>query len=131
MDSAMESVLLDKWHKTLTLYHELSCALESTLQELHGLGLSEFEVLERLRRYEAECERGSDECALKTLESRMHLSQSALSRTVSRLTNDGLVIRDINTTDRRAAMLKLTDEGRAKHEEAKPSHREVLAKFLD
>ena len=43
-----------------------------------------------------------------------HLSQSALSRVVGRLENDGLVKRSMCANDRRGIFANLTDEGRAR-----------------
>ena len=61
-----------------------SCALDDALGD-HGLGMSEFEVLERLA-----CKCG-ERPRMQELAAAVHLSQSALSRTVGRLEKDGLV----------------------------------------
>ena len=60
----------------------------------------------------------------------MHLSQSALSRVVGRLEADGLVVRKMCTSDRRGIFACLTDQGRARYEAARPTHRAVLADTL-
>ena len=59
-----------------------TCALERGLSE-HGLGISEFEVLERLAT--------AARRRMQELAGAVHLSQSALSRVVGRLEEDGLV----------------------------------------
>ena len=71
----------------------------------HGLGMSEFEVLERLA-----CECG-ERPRMQDLAAAAHLSQSALSRTVGRLEKDGLVMRAMCPEDRRGIAVCLTTEG--------------------
>ena len=56
----------------------------------------------------------------------IHLSQSALSRAVDRLERDGLVKRSMCADDRRGVFVCLTDQGRRLHEQALPTHRDVL-----
>lgn len=117
-----------KWSETLRLYHGASCELESMLQARHQLGLSEFEVLQTL---DGRCGReSSGKAKMKDIEAEMYLSQSALSRTVTRLEKGGLVERAACDVDRRANMLKLTAEGRRRLDEARPTHKEVLRKHF-
>ena len=80
------------------------CALDDALAE-HGLGMSEFEVLERLA-----CDCG-ERPRMQELAGAVHLSQSALSRTVGRLEKDGLVHRAMCPEDRRGIAVCLTAEG--------------------
>jgi DNA-binding MarR family transcriptional regulator len=100
-------------------------ALERSLHEEHGLGVSEFEVLERL------AEPDKDQRRMQELAKAVHLSQSALSRVVGRLEDEGLVVRGICHDDRRGIYACLTDAGRARYEAARPTHRGVLAEMLD
>ena len=55
-----------------------------------------------------------------------HLTQSALSRLVSRLERDGLLTRKTCDNDRRALFVALTDAGRERYAEARPTQRRVL-----
>jgi DNA-binding MarR family transcriptional regulator len=101
----------------------VSSALDRALAE-HGLGVSEFEVLEEL-------EAAPDtECRMQTLSDVVHLSQSALSRVVGRLESRGLVTRVMCQNDRRGIYASLTDEGRKIHQAALPVYRSVLAETL-
>jgi DNA-binding MarR family transcriptional regulator len=113
-----------RWRGLLRSYSDISSALDRTLQEKHDLGLSEFEVLDRL------AEVDNTECRMLDLGADMYLSQSALSRTVARLERDGLVARAACMDDRRSIFVELTDAGRARHRAAKASHRAVLAEHL-
>jgi DNA-binding MarR family transcriptional regulator len=117
-----------KWSDTLRLYHGTSCELESALQAQHQLGLSEFELLQVLG---GRCgQEQTEKVKMKDIETEMYLSQSALSRTVTRLEKAGLVERAACDFDRRANFLKLTTAGRTRLNDAKPTHLEVLRKHL-
>ncbi|MEV5647840.1 MarR family transcriptional regulator [Nocardia sp. NPDC052254] len=116
--------LVEDWRELLTLHAAVSCALEKELQHEHHIGLSEFETLDRL--VDASC----DSYRMSDLAGDIHLSQSALSRAVARLEKDGLVDRTLCTEDRRAIYVCLTDRGRAVHDAAAPTHREILQRTL-
>jgi DNA-binding MarR family transcriptional regulator len=115
--------LVERWRDILDRHARVNCALERRLGE-HGLGVSEFEVLERL----ASSEKGDRR--MQELAEAVHLSQSALSRVVGRLEADGLVSRAMCQSDRRGIFACLTDAGRERYEAARPAHREVLAETL-
>jgi len=119
-----ERALTAAWHDLLDRHARVSGALERALQEQHRLGVSEFEVLEHLATTDV------DQCRMQTLCSAAHLSQSALSRLIGRLEQDGLVTRKMCSDDRRGIWASLTDAGRARYEEARPTHRVVLAEQL-
>jgi DNA-binding MarR family transcriptional regulator len=117
--------LADAWSETLRRHARISCALERALQVEHGLGVSEFEVLEWLAVH------GKDDCRMQELSEGVHLSQSALSRLVVRLEADGLVHRKLCQADRRGIYACITDEGRNRYEAARPTQRSVLAATWD
>ena len=99
----------------------VSCALDKALQAEHGIGLSEFETLDRL--VDANC----GNYRMADLAQDIYLSQSALSRAVARLEKDGLVRRSICETDRRGVFVCLTPAGKELHDAALPTHRQVLS----
>jgi DNA-binding MarR family transcriptional regulator len=115
--------LSDQWRELLSRHARTVCALDDALEE-HGLGMSEYEVLERLA-----CDCGESP-RMQELAGAVHLSQSALSRTVGRLEKDGLVSRAMCPDDRRGVSVCLTDSGRERYEAARPTHRRVLAETL-
>lgn len=100
------------------------CALERELQHNHGIGVSEFEALERL------AEGGKDQYRAQELTEAVHLTQSASSRVVARLEREGLVTRAMCSADRRGIFVCLTDAGRERYAAAKPTQRAVLAEML-
>jgi DNA-binding MarR family transcriptional regulator len=115
--------LSDQWRDLLARHARTSCALDDALS-VHGLGMSEFEVLERLA-----CECG-ERPRMQELAAAIHLSQSALSRTVGRLEAEGLVKRAMCSEDRRGIAVCLTADGRERYEAARPTHRRVLEENL-
>jgi len=121
--AAVETELVEAWRDLLERHARTTAALERRLEHEHDLGVSEFEVLERLAASE-------DKIRMQELAGAVHLSQSALSRVVARLENDGLVSRGMCPDDRRGIMACLTDAGRERYQAARPTHREVLAETL-
>ena len=126
MRGVTENELVSTWRDLLGRYHSTWCALDRELREGHGLGASEFEVLDQLT------ESCSDKPSLRMQElgKSVQLSQSALSRVVARLEADGLVTRALCADDRRGIYVELTEEGRARHAAAAPTHRSVLSANL-
>jgi len=116
--------IVDVWHELLDRYARSVSALERALELEHGLGVSEYEVLERL----ASSERS--DLRMQELAEAVHLSQSALSRVVGRLEAEDLVVRKMCAQDRRGIYTCLTDAGRTRFEAARPTHRAVLAETL-
>ena len=116
--------IVEVWHDVLDRYARSVSALERALEHEHGLGVSEYEVLERL----ASSDEGSGR--MQELAEAVHLSQSALSRVVGRLEADGLVVRKMCASDRRGIFACLTEQGRSRYEAARPTHRAVLAETL-
>jgi DNA-binding MarR family transcriptional regulator len=119
-----EQALVASWRELADRHARVTCALERELQDEHGLGVSEFEVLERLAVGDKEQRRMQD------LAESVYLSQSALSRLIGRLETEGLVTRAICSEDRRGIFACLTTEGRARYEAARPTQRKVLAESL-
>ena len=116
--------LVDAWRDLLECHARTHCALERALKD-HDLGVSEYEVLERLATTHEGNQRRMNE-----LGDALHLSQSALSRAVARLERDGLASRSLCREDRRAVYVCLTDDGRERWEAARPAHRAALAASL-
>ena len=114
--------LESEWRDLLSRHARTVCALDRELEANHGLGMSEFEVLDRLASGTAK--------RVQELADTTHLSQSALSRTVARLEKDGLVLRAMCQDDRRGVSVCLTPAGEARYEAARPTHRRVLAENL-
>lgn len=118
--------LEDRWRDILSVHARTTCEIDRALHP-HGLGASDFEVLDILA---TEAPRPGDQCRVQNLVGRVHLSQSALSRLIGRLEKDGLVERSVCTDDRRGVWVALTPKGRALHDEVLPLQRAVLTRML-
>ena len=118
-----DDALMDAWRDLLERKHRAYTALEKALRP-HDLGVTEFEILDRLATWAPEERRMQD------LGDGLHLSQSALSRAVARLEEDGLAQRGLCKEDRRGIYVCLTDAGRERWEAARPAHRAALAEAL-
>lgn len=124
---------VEEWRELARQVAALSCRLDKALHD-HGLGMSEFEVLDRLadRRAEhCEDEAGSGGLRMQELGEAVHLTQSALSRAVARLEKEGLVQRSMCAQDRRGVYVSLTEEGERRWEKACPAHRAVISEAFD
>jgi DNA-binding MarR family transcriptional regulator len=71
-----------------------------------------------------------DQHRMQELADSAYLSQSALSRLIGRLESEGLVTRAICSEDRRGIYACLTEAGRRRYEQARPTQRKVLAETL-
>ncbi|MFF3688277.1 MarR family transcriptional regulator [Streptomyces sp. NPDC002187] len=124
-----ERALVEQWRDVLALHARTTCELDRELHQ-HGLGASDFEVLDVLAEIPADAEGDACSYRVQELASRVHLSQSALSRLVARLEKDGLVTRGMCSEDRRGVRVRLTCEGRARHAHVQPVQRAVLSRML-
>ncbi|MBT2659113.1 MarR family transcriptional regulator [Bacillus sp. ISL-18] len=108
----MESIrqLIPNWLSFSNLHIKITNELESSLQLNHKLSLNEFYVL--LFLYEAP----DKKLKLQQLQNLVGLSQSAMSRLVSRFEarDCGVLKRNICIDDRRAIYTSLTPEGEEK-----------------
>lgn len=116
---------LAAWRGLLITHSRVIAALDEELEREHGLALGSYEVLLQLA--------GSPEHSLRmgTLADRLLLSRSGLTRLVDRLVARGLVERHSCPSDRRGTYARLTDEGRKRFDESRPTHlRGVRQHFL-
>ncbi|HEY1237158.1 MAG TPA: MarR family transcriptional regulator [Solirubrobacterales bacterium] len=116
--------LLDRWMELESEHARVREALEHALQRDHRLSLTEYEVLRRLS------DSPEGHRRIQELAEEIHLSQSALSRLVQRLEDDGYVCRNVCDHDRRGIYACITDEGRKAQDEAHPTHVSVLSETL-
>src|ERR1700748_3154377 len=99
------------WHALMAAKVASWNALERELGESHGLGVSDFEVLDYLAGR-------PDGCRSPNLAGAEPLSQRALSRLPDGLERHALVQRSNCVDDRRGINLILTPEGQARHARA-------------
>lgn len=95
------------WRAFLYTYATVVPTLDRELTDALGLSLTQFEVLNRLRRA------GTSGLRMSDLASRLVLSPSGVTRAVDQLERRGLVERSVFEGDRRGSLATLTKEGRA------------------
>jgi DNA-binding MarR family transcriptional regulator len=123
MSQRSDDDLAAAWHDLMGRYHRITCTLDRELLARHGIGVSDFEVLQQLH-----AARGGDGMVrMHELGDQVHLTQSALSRLISRLERDGLVERGMCTDDRRSVWTKITAAGAKRFVEARPTQRAILS----
>jgi DNA-binding MarR family transcriptional regulator len=122
--AAQRDQLLDRWNELESEHARVREALEHRLQREHRLSLTEYEVLRRLS------DSPEGHRRIQELAEEIHLSQSALSRLVQRLEDDGYVCRNVCDHDRRGVFACVTDAGREAQAEAHPTHVAVLSETL-
>src|SRR4029450_403859 len=101
--TAERDQLLDKWNQLEAEHARVREALEHRLQREHRLSLTEYEVLRRLS------ESPEGHRRIQELGEEIHLSQSALSRLVQRLEDDGYASRKMCDHDRRGVFACVTE----------------------
>jgi DNA-binding MarR family transcriptional regulator len=117
---------LAAWRGLLRAHGALVHDLDAELRAAHDLSLHEYEVLLVLGGAPGQRMRMSD------LAAAVLLSQSGLTRLVDRLVHAGSVERTRCEDDRRGLNAELTRVGRARLEQARPTHLAgVRSRFLD
>ncbi|MER5220217.1 MarR family winged helix-turn-helix transcriptional regulator [Streptomyces flaveus] len=122
-----DSRLEEQWRDILAVHARTMCEIDRELHP-HGLGASDFEVLDILVSDAAT--HPGEQCRVQNIAERVHLSQSALSRLIGRLEKEGLVERSVCQEDRRGVWVALTQKGRDLHTEVRPLQRAALARML-
>lgn len=122
--STPRSPLVDEWRALLARHARVNEALERELQRHHRLSVTEFEALQRM------AEKNEHGCRLQQLVEDVQLSQSALSRLIGRLTDEGLVERRSCAEDRRGVYAAVTEAGLKRLAEATPTQQAVLERTL-
>jgi DNA-binding MarR family transcriptional regulator len=119
-----EKVLLERWRELEATHAVVRESLERALERKHQLSLSEYEVLRHLSAAP------EGHLRMQELAEEIHLSQSALSRLVKRLEEQGLATRGVCEHDRRGVWACITDRGRAAQRKAEPTHLAALGETL-
>lgn len=100
-------------------------ALDRSLRDRHGISLHQYEVLLFLAVFSKD-----RTMPMTELRRRTPLSQSRVSRVVSGLEDDGLVLRTTNPTDNRAVTVTITQQGLKKYQSAQTRHLRDLDEHL-
>jgi DNA-binding MarR family transcriptional regulator len=107
---------LGAWRGFLRVHSALAKALDAELAQQHDLPLSSYEVLITLQSAPDKRRRMAD------LADRVLLSRSGMTRLVDRLEREGLLMRDVCSSDGRGCYAVLTDAGEDLLSRARPTH---------
>lgn len=122
--AGLDAARLDVWASVATLLERLPAALNAQLQRDSGMTHFEHGLLFALATAPGRTLR------LSTLAGYASCTLSRLSRAITRLEAKGLVRRDIDPTDGRAALAQLTREGDALLHQSTPAHHELVKKVV-
>ena len=133
MASSSSSATLDRklsgrevlaWRGMLRAHAAVTKQLDAEMLSAHGISLSSYEVLLHLD--------GSDDGQMRMcdLAELAVLSRSGLTRLVDRLEREKLLVRESCPSDARGAFARLTDAGRGRLAEARPTHHEGVRRVF-
>jgi DNA-binding MarR family transcriptional regulator len=106
---------LAAWQALLRAHATLMRMLDQDLEKKTGLALADFDVLAQLAG-------AGGELRMTELADRALISRSGMTRRVTRLVEDGLVVRAHAPADARGVVVALTDAGVARVTETAPVH---------
>ncbi len=122
----LDSTEQNAWRALLAAHATLVAVLDRELRAEQGMALAEYEALAVLS------ETPGGYLPMAQLAERLHVSPSALTRRIDRLSARQLVCRRACPTDARVWHAVLTDTGRRRLEAAAPTHvRGVREHFVD
>ncbi|QNO38259.1 MarR family transcriptional regulator [Protaetiibacter sp. SSC-01] len=115
---------LDTWSAVATLLEWMPAALDAQLQRDAGLSHFEFGILYALARAEDGVLRMSE------LAGYANSTLSRLSRAVARLERPGWVRREVDPSDGRVTLARITAEGRRAQQAAAPGHVDLVRRVV-
>ena len=129
MTNALDSDTLDAWRGLLFAYAKVVRALEADMLEQHGLPITWFDLLSRLR------QAPDQRLRMHQLEEASVFTRSGITRLADRLEEAGLVRRERSAEDRRGVYLAITAAGNNTIDEVWPDHalsiQEHFGQYLD
>ena len=115
----LESRWMAAWLLLLRTHTRLWDQIEAHMRREHGLTMARYDVLAQLHM-------AGGRLGLSELAAAIALSPSGLSKLLDRMDASGLVQRDPDPDDARAAFATITPRGRALARSARASHHELL-----
>ena len=115
---------LGAWRGFLRAHAELVRALDAELRERHDLPLAWYDVLVVLE------EARGRKLRMTELSDSLLLTPSGVTRLVDRMSAEGLLRRERCDSDRRGYFALASEEGRARLDEARPTHRRGVRRLF-
>ncbi len=114
----------ETWLRIVQVHDRITRRVDSALHREHDLSLTGFEALRRI------ADAPGERATMGEVAEALGLSRAGVTSTVSRLVAEGLVVRERTAGDKRLLHARLTPAGRAKVEEATPTHDDLVAHLL-
>lgn len=114
----------ETWLRIVQVHDRITRRVDSALHLQHGLSLTGFEALRRL------AESPGERASMGELADALGLSRPGVTSTVTRLVEEGLVLRERVGADKRLLHARLTPAGRERFEEARHTHDDLVAHLL-
>lgn len=111
------------WLRLLTCATLIEAEIRRRLRESFNTTLPRFDLM-------AQLERAPDGVLLGELSRRMMVSNGNVTGLVERLVQERLIERQVSERDRRAALVRMTEHGRAVFEEMAAAHSDWVAELL-
>jgi len=120
MRSPLTAEALDAWRSMLFASSQVVQALGADLEEQHGLPITWFDVLGRLR------QAPDGQLRMHELEKQSVFTRSGITRLADRIENAGFIERVRSSSDRRGVYLRITDAGIKKLDDVWPDHQQSI-----
>ena len=114
----------ETWLRIVQVHDRITRRVDSALHRQHGISLTGFEVLRRI------ADSPQEQASMGDLAEAVGLSRPGITSTVNRLVDEGLVIRERHSGDRRLLHASLTDVGRDRVRAAGSTHDDLVAHLL-
>ena len=123
--TARQQQSLRTWLKLLGTSNTVRKALQTKLQATHGVSLSRFDILAGL--YKA----GEDGIRLSDLSKQLMVSNGNVTQVITPLIKEGFVERQPCPDDARAAMARLSPQGKSEFEKMAADHAQWVDALCD
>lgn len=121
--AALRPIEVKVWHAVLDVHGQVFGQLNRALSREFGITLAKFDVLAQLYRF-------SDGLTQGVLSRYLKVTDGNITGLVRRLGADGLVTREMSTSDRRAFVVRLTARGEELFLAARNRHDALLHEWL-
>jgi DNA-binding MarR family transcriptional regulator len=114
----------ETWLRIVQVHDRITRRVDSALHRHHDLSLTGFEALRRI------AESPDQRASMGDVADAVGLSRPGVTSTITRLVEQGLVIRERGDADKRLLHARLTPAGRDRVEAAAVTHDEMVAHLL-
>ena len=123
MAARLTSEALSAWRSMLFASSRVVRLLEEDMASQHGLPITWFDILGRLRQ-------AGGRLRMHQLEEQSVFTRSGITRLADRMETAGLIRRVRSATDRRGVYLEITEAGGAKMDEVWPDHQNSIQRHF-